>query len=328
MGRRYKQLKGQITHPDNISRALINTARGKRHTYGCKLFMKDPEHGLESIRQQLLDGSYTPGAPRFFSVYEPKERLIAALPFYDRVVQHALCDVLNPIFDTVLLPQSYACRRGYGTHRAAVAVQATLRGAAATGRPVWVLKTDFSKYFHNILTDMLLQEYARKVSCPWTLALIQQFVPPGQVGIPIGHLTSQLSANLYGHIVDRWLLHAKGITTFFRYMDDIVIIGHSREALVELQREMTQFVADLGLRFSHWCIQPMSRGVNFVGYRIWPTHKLLRRSSVIRAKQKIRRYTAAGDDEALNKFLGSWLGHARWADTQHLLQSLGLEEIS
>lgn len=326
MGKHYSNLFEQVVHPTNIYNAFRNTARGKRHTYGYSLFTKygDPTPNLIRIQADLLTGRYVPAEPREFLVYEPKERHIAALPFYDRVVQHALFDVLNPIFDTVLLPQSYACRVGKGTHKAAVAVQATLRRMGRAG-PVYVLKTDFSKYFHTIPTDQLHREYRRKVSCRRTLDLLQTFTPSGEVGIPIGHLGSQLGANLYGHCVDRWLLHTKGINTFFRYMDDIVILHHDKDRLRELYGELLTHIQSLGLRFSRWSIQPAGRGVNFVGYRIWATHKLLRRDSVIRAKRKIARYRANGDAESLRRFVASWVGHARWADTQHLLKSLDLE---
>lgn len=208
---------------------------------------------------------------------------------------------------------------------AAAAVQAELRRMQNKGAKTWVLKTDFSKYFYSVKRDVLHAEYRRKLSCKPTLNLLGKIVPASGVGLPIGNLTSQLSANIYGHIIDRWLAHKVGITRFFRYMDDIVVLGHSREALDLLRLGMQWFAeVRMGLKFSKWSIQPAARGINFVGYRIWPGHKLLRKDSVLRARRKINRYTRLGLTGQLDRFLASWSGHARWADSHNLMKSLGV----
>lgn len=325
MGQKHKHLFDQITHPDNLWGAYQKAARGKRSTLGYLLFRQDEAANLHYLRQALMDGNYHPGAPRTFLVYEPKPREISALPFLDRIAQHALCSVIEPIFDKVFLPQSHACRTGRGTHRAAIAVQSMLRKMIKDGGSPWVLKTDFSKYFANIDRATLHAEYRRKLACPRTLDLLGRFIPHAGVGLPIGNLTSQLSANLYGHIFDRWLVHHVGITRFARYMDDVVVIGHSRESMALLQAQAQSFCdSRLGLRFSHWSVQPWERGVNFCGYRVWPTHKLLRRASVTRAKVKLRAFDAAGDMDAKKRFLAAWTGHARWANSFNLLNYLGV----
>ncbi|WP_258005669.1 reverse transcriptase/maturase family protein [Castellaniella caeni] len=325
MGKKYKNLYDTITSMDNLRSAYRKTSRGKRKTRSYRNFTGHLNSRLRSVRRSLTTGSYRQGKARQFTIFEPKQRLISALPFRDRLVQHALCNVLEPIFDSVFLPQSYACRRGKGTHAAARDVQAELRRMQARGLPVWVLKTDFSKYFYSIPLDVLHREYRRKISCKPTLALLEKMIPAEGRGIPIGELVSQLSANLLGHVVDRWLVHEQGVTTFFRYMDDIVILGSDRAALARLRVDLEAFAHDeLGLRFSHWSLQPISRGINFVGYRIWPRFKLLRRDSVARAKRKVRRYRARGAVERLRMFLASWLGHAKWADSHHLIASMGV----
>ena len=325
MGKKYKNLYSAITSMENLRAAYKKTSRGKRKTRSYRTFTGHLDSRLRSVRRSLMTGSYRQGKPRQFTIFEPKERQISALPFRDRLVQHALCNIIEPIFDGVFLPQSYACRKGKGTHAAARDVQAALRRMQAQGLPVWVLKTDFSKYFASIPLDVLHREYRRKISCKRTLALLDKLLPKSGRGIRIGELISQLSANLIGHVVDRWLVHTKGVTTFFRYMDDIVILGSDRAALARLRVELEAFaLAELGLHFSHWSLLPVSRGVNFVGYRIWPSHKLLRRDSVTRAKRKVRRYQAHGAMERLRMFLASWLGHARWADSHHLIASMGV----
>lgn len=321
MGKRHKNLFDAVVSRDNLWRAYRKAAKGKRDTVGYLRFRQNEAANIARLEEMLQAGSYVPGEPRRFMIHEPKPRQISAMPFVDRVVQHALCNVIEPIFDRVFLPQSYACRRGKGTHLAAIAVQAMLRKTPNA----WVLKTDFSRYFASIDRSVLHQEIRRKISCRRTLSLVETFIPSDGKGVPIGNLTSQLAANIYGHMLDRWMVHRIGITSFARYMDDVVVVGHSAEAMRLLHVLMGSFAAStMGLRFSHWSVQPASMGANFCGYRIWPTHKLLRRRSVAMAKRKIARYRKCGDAESLKRFLASWCGHARWANTYNLLNRLGV----
>lgn len=321
MGKRYKHLFDRITNSDNFWEAYRKASKGKRSTVGYLAFKQDEAANLMILAEKVKAGTYSPSKSREFMVFEPKPRSISALSFSDRVVQHALCNVIEPIFDKVFLPQSFACRQGKGTHRAAVSIQSMLRRAIKQGGNPVVLKTDFSKYFASIDLAVLHGEIARKVSCKKSLRLLELFISRSGVGIPIGNLTSQLAANIYGHIVDRWLVHTVGISNFARYMDDIVVIGHSNEAMQLLQTRMEMFaISRMGLSFSHWSIQPASRGVNFVGYRIWPTHKLLRKSSVQRARRKLKILP----DEQRLRFLAAWHGHIKHADCKNLAISLGV----
>lgn len=322
VGTKHKHLFDSVICYDNIWEAYRKASKAKRETMGYLLFRQNEAANISMIRDALVSGSYRPNEPRRFMVYEPKPREISALPFADRVVQHALCNVLEPIFERVFLPQSYACRPGRGTHGAAKAVQSMLRKAIAAGGSPWVLKTDFSRYFASIQRETLHQEVRRKISCPRTLDLLQRFVPLLGVGMPIGNLVSQLSANLYGHIFDRWLVHGVGITSFARYMDDVVVVGHSKDSM-GLLRAMAGIFADtsMGMRFSKWSVTPWQSGVDFCGYRIWPTHKLLRKSSVVRARRKLDRMEPGG---ARERFLSAWLGHAKWADAHNLISHLGV----
>ena len=322
VGTKHKHLFDRVVSHDNIWEAYQKASRGKRESMGYLLFRQNEAAHISMIHDALVSGRYQPSEPRRFMVYEPKPREISALPFADRVVQHALCNVLEPIFEAVFLPQSYACRPGRGTHGAAKAVQSMLRKAIAEGGHPWILKTDFSRYFASIQRETLHREVRRKIACFRTLNLLQRFVPLSGVGMPIGNLVSQLSANLYGHIFDRWLVHGVGITSFARYMDDVVVVGHSRESMGLLRAMAGIFAStNMGMRFSKWSVTHWQSGVDFCGYRIWPTHKLLRKSSVVRAKQKLSRMHPG---EKRDRFLSAWLGHAKWADSHNLMRHLGV----
>ncbi|UXS34021.1 Retron-type reverse transcriptase [Agrobacterium tumefaciens] len=329
MGKKYRNLIGQITADANMRRAYRRTANGKRLTTGFLEFNEFSILNLEDLAQAMRDGTYRPGQPHEFKIFDPKERMISALPFEDRVAQHALCAVIEPIFQVTLLPRTFACRPGKGTHAAAKAVQADMRRLSLDSEQLYILKTDFSRYFASIEHGALWQLIEAKISCCATLRLIEAMLPRTGVGLPIGNLLSQIFANIYGGVVDRHLQQDLGERYWYRYMDDIVVLGQSSEHLRKVRASIEDLSRErLGLRFSKWSIQPVSRGVNFVGYRIWPTHKLLRRDSVTRAKRKIRAYRAGGDHRRLEKFLAAWVGHAKWADSRNLLKSLNIHERS
>lgn len=324
MAKRYRNLIGKITSPETMQTAYRLTARGKRLTHGFLDFKEFDALNLTSLAEEMASGTYEPGAPSEFFVLDPKRRLISALPFRDRVAQQALCLIIAPIFDRALLPRSFACRPGKGTHAGAIALQRDLRHLGRSG-PVYFLKTDFRSYFVSIEHSVLWRLIEAKISCRATLRLIEGMVARAGIGLPIGSLTSQIFANQYAGEIDRHLQQTLGEDYWFRYMDDVVVLGESSRHLRAVKESIEVFSRErLGLRFSKWSIAPVSRGVNFLGYRIWPTHKLLRRDSVTRARRKIAAYRAAGDVASLDKFLAAWLGHARFADSANLIRDLGI----
>lgn len=327
MGKHYRNLIARITAPATMQMAYRLTARGKRLTGGYLDFKEYDALNLAALAVEMADGSYRQGAPATFTILDPKTRLITALPFRDRVAQQALCLVIAPIFDRSLLPRSFACRPGKGTHAGAIALQADLRRLARRGS-VYFLKTDFSRYFASIELPVLWRLIEAKISCAATLRLIAAMVPRHGIGLPIGSLTSQVFANLYtGATLDRHLQQTLREDYWYRYMDDLVVLGHSSEHLRRLKDEIEDYARQtLSLRFSKWQIAPASRGINFLGYRIWASHKLLRRDSVIRAKRKIARFRATGDDAKLARFVAAWTGHAQFADSHNLIASLDLLE--
>lgn len=325
LAKKYRNLIGPITADANMRHAFRITSLGKKLTPGFLEFKEFCSINLRDLAASMRDGTYMPGKPHQFRIYDPKERLISALPFEDRIAQHALCAVIGPIFEATLLPRAFACRPGKGTHAAAMTVQADMRRLTRDADQLYALKTDFSRYFASIEHDTLWRLIEAKISCRTTLRLIETMLPRTGSGLPIGNLISQIFANVYAGVVDRHLQQDLGERYWYRYMDDIVVLGLSMDHLRHVHASIEGLSRDqLGLRFSKWSIQPVSRGVNFVGYRIWPTHKLLRRDSVIRARRKIAAYRAAGEHERLERFLASWIGHAQWADSRNLMKSLSL----
>lgn len=319
MGTRYKHLIEQIADPSNLRWAYARTTKNKRMTWGYLNFKEYDELHLRHIREELLDGAYKIGPYREFTIFEPKPRLISALGFKDRLVQHALCNIIGPIFERTLLPYTFACRPGMGTHAGVRHIQSRLRKTKATH----FLKSDFRKFFPSIDHEILHGLIDRKVSCRETKKILREIIPEKGTGLPIGSLTSQLFANVYGGVIDRYLHFELGCRHWARYMDDIIVLGNDKSQLQDVFNCLeAKSRDDMNLTISKWTVGNTSQGINFLGYRIWPTHKLLRKDSVIRAKRKIRNAVAKGDINALHQFMVAWTGHARWADTHHLLMHL------
>lgn len=327
MAQRYRNLIARITSFENLQRAYRLTARGKRLTPGYLAFKEFDALNLSLLGGEMAAGSYRPGAPNEFLIFDPKRRVISALPFRDRVAQQALCAVIAPIFDRALLPRTFACRPEKGTHAGVRLLQSDLRRLTRDGQPLYFLKTDFSRYFASIELPVLWRLIQAKISCAGTLRLLETMVPRHGIGLPIGCLTSQIFANYYtGATLDRLLQQDLREDYWYRYMDDLVVLGRSSEHLRRIRDSIETFSRErLGLRFSKWQVAPISRGVNFLGYRIWPSHKLLRRDSVVRARRKIAAYRSNGDDVRLHAFLTAWLGHARFSDSANLIRSLDLQ---
>lgn len=328
MGRKYNNIFEQIVEINNLRDAYIKAVKGgNRYTTAHLKFKENLEANLYLLQQRLINGTYTHGKYHTFKVYEPKERLISSLPFRDRIVQHAINNILQPIFEKVFYPNSYACRPNKGTHKGVKAVQATIRRLESNGQ-VFYLKMDFSKYFHSIDRGILFKELQKKISDKRVLKLLKLFGDEQGVGIPIGNLLSQLFANLYGHIFDRFIKTKLKAKHYFRYMDDTVILSNSKQELYKIKRALSLFSRIyMKLKFSHWHINPMSRPLNFLGYRMTSTYKLIRKDSVVRAKRKIKLYKKKNDIGKLKLFLASWSGHLRSADSFNLKNYIKKEVI-
>lgn len=319
MGKRHNQLIERIADIGNLREAYRKTALNKTQSYGYLEFREYDEVNLAKIKDLILSGQWVQGEFRQFTVYEPKARLISALDFKDRLVQHALINVIGGIFDRALLPNTFACRSGLGTHAGVRFIQSQMRKTQATH----FLKTDYAKFFPSVDLGVLHTMIENKISCAATINLIRSMVPTKGLGLPIGSLTSQVFANLYGNAADRFLHFNFKHRAWARYMDDIVVLSSDVGLLKETKAALQEFsCSKLKLHIGKWQISPMNHGVNFLGYRIWPTHKLLRKSSVTRAKRKIASYLQHGEEDRLNRFLASWRGHAQWADSHNLLKHL------
>jgi hypothetical protein len=315
MGLKYKKLFDKIVDIKNLQIAYKNTCKGKRDTYSYLEFKQFDQYNLLQIQKELISGNYKIGNYRHFYIYDPKKRLISALSFKDRIVQHALCNIITNIFDKTFLPNSFACRKNFGTHKGVIYIQSLLRKYNYK----YFLKTDFSRYFPSINTNILHKMIRKKIKCNKTYKLVTEIVPFNTIGIPIGNLTSQLFANVYGNTIDYYLKHNLKINHFARYMDDIVVLGNNYKELYEIYNKIQKYSEYLlKLKISKWNVSSTKKRINFLGYRIWKDYKLIRRLSVIKAKRKVKKYLETNNKEKLQRFLASWHGHIQWGNSYNL----------
>lgn len=332
MAKTYNNLFPQIYAFDSLHAAYLRARAGKRSRQEVQRFEQDLEGNLIQLQNELIWGEYQIGTYRLFKVYEPKERQVAALPFRDRVVQHALVAAIEPLWERRFIADSYACRPGRGTHRGADRAQAMLRKVKREHGQIAVLKGDIAKYFQSIDHGVIKQQLRRRIACRPTLALLDHIIDsanvlhgtPG-VGLPIGNLTSQLCANIYLHDLDEFVKHGLRERHYARYMDDFIVVHHDKTHLQQVRVQMEDFLEQrLRLRTNHKTdVFPIAlvrgRALDFLGYRIWPTHRRLRKSSINRITRTLRRlqrqYAMGRVGLArVGESVQSWVAHAMHAD--------------
>jgi len=335
MAKTFPSLWQDIIAFERLVFAWERTAKGRRRQRDVISFRANLEPNLIEIQESLIHRTYRTGPYHRFFVYEPKKREIASLPLKDRVVQHALVSVIEPIFEARFIDRSFACRVGKGAHLGADVVQGYIREVRRNHGTVFALKADISKYFPSVCHDVLKRIVARKIACQDTLWLINAIMDSAADadalmprGIPIGNLTSQMFANIYLNELDLFVKHPLREPFYVRYMDDFVIVGHDKSALHDQRKAIEDFLwAELGLRTnSKTQVFPVGdggRALDFLGYKIWPTHRALRKDSIHRMKRKIRRMMKLYHKgeltlDDIEPVLVSWAGHAKHADTYNL----------
>lgn len=329
--KRYGYLYEKIYDFDNLYDAYLKARKNKRYRAETLKFTMNLEENLIDIQNELIWKTYKPLPVRQFYVNEPKRRLISAPAFYDRVVHHALCNIIEPIFDRTFIYHSFACRNGKGTHAAVDALIKFLRQAIAKHGRVYCLKGDISHFFPSIDHDILYHIIERKIKDPDVLRLIKGIIDGNEdsVGIGIGALTSQLFANIYLNELDHFVKERLRVHWYVRYMDDFLLLGADKEEMHRLRLEIEQFLWDkLRLRTNGKTqVFPANRGITFLGYRIWPTHTLLKSATKRRMKKKLRQLSKLYSDgkvtfSEVNASVQSYIGHMAHACTYEFRKNL------
>jgi retron-type reverse transcriptase len=342
--KRYGNLWSEITTFANLLSAAQKAQKGKRFRENVLAFNYNLEAELLTLKFELETKTYHPGIYRTFEIKEPKPRLISAAPYRDRVVHHALCNIIAPLFERSFIDDSYANRKGFGSHRALRRFTQFARSSR------YVLQCDICKYFPSIDHAILKALLRRKLKCPHTLWLIDTLIDgsnpqypvtdyfPGddlltpfqrQRGLPIGNLTSQFFANVYLNGFDHFIKEQLKIRQYLRYVDDFALFSDDWDQLAITRPALENYLAGLRLKIHPIKSQLFAthHGANFVGFRILPDRIRIRTENLRRARRRFRTMQHAHaqgtlDPQTIAQSLQSWAAHLKHGDTWQLRQQI------
>lgn len=326
--KRVNNLFSKITEWDNLIVAEATARKGKAKAYGVKLFDKNPEQHLKQIQKKLINKTFTTSQYTHRTIYEPKERKLAKLPYFpDRIVQHAIIRVLEPIWYSVFTNDSYACVKNKGIMGINRKLRQVLRKDSVNTQ--YCLKIDIRKFYENIDHDILKAIIRKKIKDKDVLWLLDDIID-SHPGVPIGNYTSQFFANLYLSYFDHYIKEVLRVKHYFRYCDDIILLADSKEFLWYCLRKIKEYLLTLKLEIkpnyqvfkiaeTH---KSAGRGVDFVGFVFYKKHTLIRKSIKKRIKQKIKHLDKVLTVKSLKQELCGWFGWLKYSDSVTLTRTL------
>jgi RNA-directed DNA polymerase len=334
---------------ENLWLANQKAARGKRGLQAAATFDHQLADHLLALQQDLQSRSYRPGGYRSFVIHEAKRRKISAAPFRDRVVHHALCNLIAPLFEARFIEHSFANRVAKGTHAAINQLQRTCR------QHRYVLRIDIVEHFPS-MDHATLRRQLRKVvrddGLRWLIDLVlasgegvlaDEYTPvyfPGDTlldanrprGLPIGNLTSQFFSNVYLNELDWFIKRTLRCETYLRYVDDMALFSDSKAELWRWREAIIDKLAMLRLTLHEREAQvtPVTQGIPWLGFVVHATHRMLKRRNVVDFSRRLRRNLRDYADGAisfaeLDASVQGWIAHVGYADTwglrQHIFES-------
>lgn len=330
--KRVGNLMPQIAEFSNVLKAFKRAARGKKHQTEVAWFNFHLERKVVDIQMMLTSSplSYQPRPYKMFEVRDPKPRKICAPHFEDRVVHHAVCHIIEPVFEKHYIEDSWACRKGKGSH------QAIRRAQTFSRKNRYYLKMDIAQFFASVDHVALKQIIRKVIKDNAVLALLDCIIkhnPPYAeegVGLPIGNLTSQHFANLYLTELDHFIKSECRVKHYLRYMDDFVLFAHSKQQLKENYIKIKHFLAttlSLQLKPSATVLSPVASGLGFLGFTIFPSIVRLNNRTkyrFIKRKNRLMKKWAKGevDENTVQITMQSMIAHISQADTYAWRQRL------
>lgn len=325
--KRYGALYGKICEMDNLRLALDKAVKGKTWQRQVREVLEDRDGKLKEVQEMLADHTFHTAEYKHKFVYEPKKREIFILPFFpDRIVHHAIMNVLEPLWDSFFIKDSFACRKGKGQHKGGLRCKEFVR------RNPYVIQGDVSKFYPSINHGKLKEIVERKIKDKELLWLLFDIIDSTD-GVPIGNYLSQWFGNLYLNELDKKVKQEWRVKDYFRYCDDFFIFG-DKARLQELKPQVVSFMQDtMKMKLSRCELYPTSRGVDALGYRHFPSGKILVRKST--AKRIRARLKAIPHDlkrgvisiERAEGQLASAYGWLKHANAHNLAYAMNLAEL-
>jgi len=313
--KRLNNLFEKIISLDNLELADKIARKGKSLQYGVKIHDKNREANILALHYQLKNKLYKTSNYTTFKIFEPKERQIFRLPYFpDRIVHHAVMNILEPVFVSVFTANTFSCIKGKGIHAAANSVREALKDVKGTQ---YCVKLDIKKFYPSINHGILKQLLRRKIKDKDLLMLLDEIIDSAE-GLPIGNYLSQYFANFYLTYFDHWIKQLKRVKYYFRYADDIVILSDNKPALHQLLSEIREYLETrlkLSVKENYQVFPVSARSIDFVGYRFYHTHTLLRKS----IKKNFARMIARRKNPASIASYNGWAFHC---NSKHLIKKL------
>ena len=318
--KRLNMLFEKIASIENLELADQKARKGKKDQYGIKLHDRNQAANIQALHEMLVNRTYKTSPYTTFKIYEPKEREIFRLPYFpDRITHHAVMNILEPIFISSFTADTYSCIKGRGIHAAANGVKKALRDTQGTQ---YCLKLDIRKFYPSIHHGVLKGLLRRKFKDDGLLWLLDEIIDSVQ-GLPIGNYLSQYFANFYLTYFDHWLKEEKNVRYYFRYCDDLVILSSDKSHLHGLLADIRAYLAEelkLTIKDNYQVFPVPARGIDFVGYKFFHTHTLLRKSIKKNFARKVARSKALPS-------IASYYGWAKHCNSNHLLKKLLHEQV-
>jgi len=285
--KRLNNLTPLIADPDNLRLAFWKARKAKDAKKEVILFRDDLDNNLLLLREQIHTANINVGNYHYFKIYDPKERMICAASFQERVLHHAIMNICHNTFEKHQIFDSYASRKGKGTYAA------INRAKYYTKKYKWFLKLDVRKYFdsidHIVLKTLLQKKYKDKTLLSIFNQIIDSYQTQFQKGLPIGNLTSQYFANHYLSISDHFIKEKLQVKAYVRYMDDMVLWADNKKELLQCGNKLLAFIKNtLKLKLKPFCLNATKKGLPFLGYLITPIMVRLNRNSKKRFVSKLK----------------------------------------
>lgn len=320
--KRFGNLYSKICELDNLYLAYSKAKQGKSKTYGVIHFEKNLSGNILKIQQELISETYKTSEYSVFMIHDPKERIIYRLPFRDRVVQHAIMNILERIWTSLFIYQTYSCIKGKGIHAALRHVKDGLKDKDNTQ---YCLKMDVRKFYPSIDHQVMKDIIRKKIKDQKLLNLLDGIIDSAD-GVPIGNYLSQFLANLYLSYFDHWLKENKRVKYYYRYADDMVILSENKEYLHNLRKEIQFYLKEnlkLDLKSNYQVFPVESRGIDFVGYVFFHDYTLMRKrikKNFCRLVSKLNKKNITAKDYQIRAC--SHLGWAKHCNSKNLIRQV------
>ncbi len=342
--KRHGNIYPQIVQWQNLVLASQKAQKGKLSQSAVIKFNQNLEAELRKIQQELTNKTYLPGNYHSFYIREPKYRMISAAPYRDRVIHHALCNIIVPLIEPSFINESYANRVGFGTHKALKKFTQFARSSQ------YVLQCDLRKYFPSIDHEILKQLIRKKIKCPHTLWLIENIIDNSNAqeniiqyftgddlltpilrkhGLPIGNLTSQFFANIYLNGFDHFIKEKLKVKKYVRYVDDFALFSDDKIFLKEARIALEKYLETLRLKIHPIKSQlfQTKQGATFLGFRIFADHIRVKNQNLQRARRRLKNLQINYNQGNIKikqvcQSLQSWEAHLKYGDTWQLRKKI------